>query len=459
MRQLPTLLRAALLSLAGVSLASAQGSFHTDIYSDSALPGSGTLAVFVEYPDKYDSRHRAGAPVVLYSPGGVTNTGSFGPDQILEGLVELGFVSVRFLLPGGSFATYSSGGIYDNRSTACTSAMRDALLYAAGRATDTAGLTILDRVAHANLNNVGIFASSNGGPLATNTIALHGKALSLPHWLVGWENPSCAQTIITDAGRPDLDPDSATDSDGNGVPGDDGKNLSYYGYSPTTLAIDYSSIIRDGQILLLDRDGDGQATFLGPPGNPRYDVDGNGILDIDEDFPIKGFMYDDGGGTRLYLSRQARAACDDLGVALPGTYASTEACAEYWRTRENAGSSYFAGRACPQTAVMLIYSEQDHVQVADDKPHIAQAYMGWQAAGNWARLNPDAAYIGLAYSGTFGGAVPPGTPDNAANCPLPANMNGSAFPSNVLAGKNYLTLGGCVEMADRLEYDKWNNDL
>jgi hypothetical protein len=38
-------------------------------------------------------------------------------------------------------------------------------------------------------------------------------------------------------------------------------------------------------------------------------------------------------------------------------------------------------------------------------------------------------------------------------------MTGSAFPSNVLAGKHYLVLGGCAEMDDRVEYGKWADDL
>jgi hypothetical protein len=459
MRNLLPALPAWVLLLLSASTVHAQGAFNTDIPSASALPGSGTLAVFVEYPAKHASRHRSGAPVFVYSPGGVTNTGSFGFDPILTDLVALGFVSVRFLLPGGNYAGYASGGTYDNRSSVCIEALNDVLLYAAGRSTDMAGLTIHDRVAHTNTDNVGIFASSNGGPLATNTIAVHGKATRLPHWLVGWENPTCAQTIITDAGRPGLDPDTNVDGDGNGLPGDDGKNLSYFGHSPTSLAIDYSSIIMDWPVLLLDRDGDGSNTFLGPPGNPTYDTDGNGVLDEDEDYPLKSFSYDDGTGIKLYLSPQAREACDFLGVSLPTIYASADACAEYWRSRENAGSSLIAGRAHPNLAVMLIYSEQDHVQVADDKPHIAQAYMGWRAAGNWARLNPDAKYIGLAFSGTYGGATPPGTPDNLANCPLPADMIGSAFPSNIPTSKQLLTVGGCAEMADRVEYGKWVDDL
>ena len=44
--------------------------------------------------------------------------------------------------------------------------------------------------------------------------------------------------------------------------------------------------------------------------------------------------------------------------------------------------------------VMLVFAQNDHAQVAQDKPHIHQLYQGFRfEARLWVRLNPDRVYV------------------------------------------------------------------
>jgi hypothetical protein len=150
--------------------------------SESA-PGKG-LAVNVIYPKK--PRYKDGAPVAVIVPGGA------GPDGLGFDMhsAQMGFVEVRFAFPGGGHGKFTSSGIYDYRGAECQKALRDVLLFAAGRMLDTEGRKIGELVpVKVSGSNIGIVGWSNGGNIALVTMSKYASDLQFLCWAAFYECP------------------------------------------------------------------------------------------------------------------------------------------------------------------------------------------------------------------------------------------------------------------------------
>src|SRR5439155_16329367 len=131
--------------------------------SESEL-GQG-IAVNMIYPEKL--RYKDGAPVVVVVGAG---HGASGLDFSMHA-AQAGFVEVRFAFPGGGKAGLQSGGIYDNRGAQSQQALRDVLLFAAGKLADTEQRMINDLVPIKIYNSqVGVVGWSNGGNIVAVTL-------------------------------------------------------------------------------------------------------------------------------------------------------------------------------------------------------------------------------------------------------------------------------------------------
>src|SRR5262249_37408822 len=129
-----------------------------------AAPGKG-IAVNVIYPAK--PRYPEGAPVVVVVPGG---NGADGLEFSMHA-AQAGFAEVRFAFPGGGSASFSSGGIYDNRGLESQQALKDVLQFAGGKIRDTQGKTIGELVpTKVATGNVGMVGWANGGNIALVTL-------------------------------------------------------------------------------------------------------------------------------------------------------------------------------------------------------------------------------------------------------------------------------------------------
>jgi hypothetical protein len=150
--------------------------------SDSA-PGKG-LAVNIIYPKT--PRYADGAPVVVVAPGGG------GPDGLGFEIhaAQVGFVEVRFAFPGGGHGKFTSSGIYDYRGVESQKALRDVLLFAAGKQRDSEGKQIYDLLpTKVSRNNVGIVGWSNGGNIALVTMYKYADQLQFINWIAFYESP------------------------------------------------------------------------------------------------------------------------------------------------------------------------------------------------------------------------------------------------------------------------------
>ncbi|HEY9715448.1 MAG TPA: hypothetical protein V6C72_18385 [Chroococcales cyanobacterium] len=157
-------------------------SVSTYIPSESA-PGDG-IAVNIIIPEK--PRYKDGAPVVVVVPGGD------GPNGLTFTMhsAQVGCLEVRLAFPGGGVKGFMSSGIADYRGVESQVALKDVLLFAAGKSTDNKGRHINDLVPMKVMtSDLGIVGWSNGGNIALVTMARFADQLGFISWLTFYESP------------------------------------------------------------------------------------------------------------------------------------------------------------------------------------------------------------------------------------------------------------------------------
>ena len=399
-------------------------------------------------------RYIDGSPVVVTVQGGFSFRGFQNPLDLYH---KFGITFITFLFPGGvdPSSGRTSDGIYDARGPNCLVALYDVLRFAHGDLSDTGGRKITDITEFpVDTSVVGMVAFSNGGNLTVNVLDFWGDSLGFVDYLVNWESPTSSQIILSELGGRDCD--SARDGNGNGFFNDDRVNPHYLAYGDTSCAVDYSRLRYDSSFppdsaVFLDGNGNNSLDLIHTPCTWE-DVNNNGVIDYGEDFRLSRFHYP--GMSKWFYSREATYALDSILTSWPSIIATPVEADTFWWWREAVMHFDNAALKVPGIKVMLIFSEDDHVQATLDKAHIHQAYAGWRRNGIWVRLNPDEAYTRDIHP-----PIPPGGPDNPANT-APTNwnlVNSWAVPEiyNSLA----FAAAGVAEMCDRVKFNVWTNDL
>ena len=385
---------------------------EADVDLPSISTGSplGTLALRVDYPS--NTRYADGAPVIIWVHGGY-DEGRLQPELPPE-VDDL--VVIYFLFPGGENVPRGrrSDGVYDYRGLDSILALRDVILFAAGERTDNQNRTIGDIVGVPVLHdNIGLVGKSNSGNIAAAVALLHGSDLEGHlRYLIQWETPISSQFAVRDLGRPLLEP-------GQGVQGEY-ENPRRLGYGPSAVPVDFDDLAHDLSSSLYrvfhDGNGDGRYTTVARPGDglPTPDLDLDGVLDLDEDFPLD--TYPSADGTRHYSRSVTQALLDRnvFGVNWPDGIATPGEAAAFWDLREGVRLLPPAIARMPELEGMILASVRDHVQAPLDKPHIRQAFGAWRSSGAWVQINPDAGYL-IAVDGRLGGRTD--LPANSPNTP------------------------------------------
>ncbi|HHS96794.1 MAG TPA: hypothetical protein ENK08_02690, partial [Chloroflexi bacterium] len=264
-------------------------SVDIDLPSESTGSPQGTLALRVYAPAPGHARYPEGAPVVIQVTGGDA-PGFLGNDLPPE---ADDLVTITLVFPGGTDPTSdrTSDGVYDHRGPQSIAALRDVVLYAAGQLTDDQGRTIDEIVPVPVLHDdIGLIGFSNGGNIVVAVAAFHGDELA-PYlrYIVQWESPVSSQIATVDLGRVRMQCPPGKRG------GDNLVNPRYTAYGPYTLEVDYSDLAYDPSNpvfpLFHDGNGDGVYTTVEDPatGCRTPDLDLDGVLERDEDFPLGAY--------------------------------------------------------------------------------------------------------------------------------------------------------------------------
>lgn len=357
---------------------------------------------------------------------------------------------IYFLFPGG--IDHETGrrpdGIYDHRGMNCIKALRDVILYASGKLSDVYGRKIDDVISTPILhNNIGLIGVSNGGNIVIATPAIYGDEMKdYLKYIIQWESPVSSQIATVDLGpiRFDCTPNNFV-------------NPRYISYNPLFLEVDFSDICYNASESVYkvfhDGNGDKHYTTITRPdtGLPTPDLNLNGVLELNEDFPLSSYT----DGKKDFYSRSVTHALADNNVfsEWPDDIANPEEADSYWNLREAVRLYSDAIKNIPDLRGMILASSKDHVQSAPDKPHIHQAFDGWNNSNAWVKINPSPHYL-IEIDSSL--AERDDLPNNKPNIP-PSNWSiyDYCIPEDIPDG--IYQLASIHEMADRVYYNRWHN--
>ncbi|MBT3985688.1 hypothetical protein HOD38_02715 [archaeon] len=334
-----------------------------------------------------DPRYEEGAPIVVLIKGGYEEKDLYDDLQLHDTIV------VTFLFPGveDDKMGRESEGVYDYRGEDSIEALKYVILYSVGEIEDDDGKKINDVLDYALTSNVGAIGVSNGGNLPVASAALYGDELNgYLDYIIQWETPISSQVAARDLGEIVLEPLELTDSPRRG----EFFNPRYLGYGKKSIDVDYFDLTyNENSLFEIFHDGnmDGKYTYEMVDGKPNPDLNGNGELSMDEDFPLDYFP----DGEKRYYSLPVTQALLDFGVfkEWPENIATVEEAEDYWKIRESVQLYSAAMNNMPDLKAMFLANVEDHVQSNPHKSHVRQAFDGWNDNGAWIQINPDPEYI------------------------------------------------------------------
>lgn len=394
------------------------------------------IAVMVASP--VQARYENGAGVVVVVSPFFTDASGFVTDP---DLTSLGLIQVSYLWPGKTDESTGarSTGEFDYGGEQSLRALRDVIRFAAGRIPDRGRHYIGSLTDVPPLTDeVGLYAFSHAGMAAVNVLARYGGQLPGVEYLVGRENPTVDSLACLEIGY--------RDDDGQPV------HNPFYSfpasYSPGGLAVNYSNLRWDPAY------NNPHTNFTG---HPYLDLDGNGAVSPADH--VFGWRVPVMFGKRYYSTALTQALLDNGALTLlgwPVDLATPEEAAEAWRIRLSPNRYMSLSAEKPNLKVMLIFAVDDHLQVAQDKPHIHQAFQGFRFdAGLWVRLNPDRSYVQALLPGS--GLDFPDTPANTQ--PLDwLQIDTYAYP-NLGEANRLVPLAAVAEMADRAHAGRWDENF
>ena len=391
--------------------------------------GIGDIAVLISLPKQ--PRYDDGAPIVFdvstWFAGLVGFHDKFDANKI-------GAINVNHLWPGNCDHMYDacSDGENDYGGPEALASLRDAIRFAVGQIPNTDGYYLNELLEFKPLlDNVGLYASSHSGVVATNVMAYYGDEFPEIKYFIGRENPTLPEMYPLEIGH----------WDERHVP----VNNPFYepdGYALDSIDVDYSTVgwIQNAEY---------------PEGRPYHEVPGGQDYVLDDKGPN---MW----GKRFFSIGLTEAIWENEGFTAetwPEDVATPGMVNDIWPYRTAATNYPLLTETLPDDfKVMLVFSYDDHVQVAQDRPHIRQAYDGFaKTAGvDWVRLNPDLAYAQQQITDANEIAFS----DNDVNTE-PEEWGSSRSWGHPYNGTTIepMSLAGMAEMCDRVYFGNWSDNL
>ncbi|RLF12915.1 MAG: hypothetical protein DRJ62_01390 [Thermoprotei archaeon] len=428
--------------------------------------GEKGVVVKMIYPK--EPRYPEGAPIAIYVQGGVKpgHLGFQTPDWDPHGMIWIFFIypggSQEINMPGIGSTLLSSGGVYDYRGDACYEALYAVIQFAEGKLANTAGKTISDYLPYRPLtDNIGLYGSSYGGAMAALLFAKYASGLEGVKYVVFYESPPIDFLVTGDLGWVSDDPDPEVDADGDGLPWNDYRNPNYVvgSCTETSCTMDLSTLRFDLEVgFYLDNDGDGKPTYRRVGPRLVTDVDDSGAIEEDEDFIFKYWTVNLSGSERRVYSTLVMNAAEDLGLlsSLPSSIMNLEETEEFWYWRALGYHYDEVASNAPWLKFMELGFAKEHICPSPDYPNIVVNYNAFRSRGFWIRLNPDKCYLDY----VAGRSVEASDNDACMEIDFTNIVDHVLWDMKMnFEERNLIEMASMLEMADRVYYDCWDENL
>lgn len=407
----------------------------------SSVAGDTGLALRIDIPP--GGRFGDRAPIAIITPGGFSGNG-IAKDS--PGLVNYGFIEIRYNFPGFSTGEHHSGGTYDFRGARSLEAIRDVILFAMNELQDT-NSKFLSEYSYPVIpdhENMGLIAYSYGGVTNINTAGVFGGDFPSLAWILNWESPVGDGMPNAEAGawpsalRP-FNP------------------LLNFAYNPDNGEWDLSSLNYDENIAIPVVDHLNDTVF----GGLYFDFNGDDVVNYGLDFIPYPLVFDTGMGYRAFYSERLvqKAIQENIFPQNPPSHiVNYQGTKNFWKYRNGDYWIDSLVTKLPDLLFMVVASDTDHVQTTPDHPHVLNQYRKFgNANAKFWRLNPDSSYISYVL-----GYYEPTAVDNDAY----AVYNHHTIRDCMEPGGKYSLLGRAVsvpaaacELADRREYNVYTAQL
>jgi hypothetical protein len=397
----------------------------------------GKIAVLIASPSS--ARFAEGAGVVLVVSPIYPQISSF---MTTPDVTSLGLIQVTYLWPGSTdrITQAHSDGTFDDGGAQSLEVLQGVIEFATGHLPDVDDRPISSLISLPVLTGeLGLYAYSDAGFAAVDTLATYGDPENpLVQYYIGRENPTQDILACLELGY--------WNSSGLAV----FNPLYHYpaSYSPTQITPNYSSARWDPSYT------DSQSSAVG---RPYLDLDGSKSLTAG-DFIFSGNVPVI-NGKRMYSAALTEALLKGGSLSLPDwppDLATPQEAADFWGAREFITRYNDLRNNAPDLEVMLVFAQNDSLQVAADKPHIHQAFQEFRFEDlYWVRLNPDRSYVQSLLPNA--GMDFPDTPANTQPSDW-SQINSYAYPASV-AANTFVPLAAVAEMADRTHTDRWDENL
>ncbi len=427
------------------------------------------LTVVLTWPTEGNTAWADGAPVAVMVPPAFNTNGSWGREGFSPGISAAGgMAEVSVVLPGMNVEGHTTSGPFDYGGESSVTAVREAVRFATGELLDTEGRSVRELSGVPVCNDQVVLSSrSAGGLVSARAMARDADILGdLVIGLVAHEPPSLPSFVGPEVGAVWMDPDITSDDNGNGLAWDEGRNASLReddcdeSSCPTDLStlswsddvaidqlFDSESVHSPPGVFYLDRDGSGVLDLL--DGHP--DLDGNGVIDIDEDTVLPPLQIRIGGGgssQRHAYSPRVIAAAQEGGLfdasGWPSHVDDPAINSEFWSTRHMVRSTASAAES-REWGFGLVYREVPHAASLRHRSGVRLVYDAAFARGNHVRYNaPD--NVVRCILGDSGPDDWNGGPGSEAEVD-PRDMAEAAFPASVSL-QDAMTLGVAAMLWD-----------
>lgn len=422
-----------------ISLNAQYDSVYTNIPSSTAVDTGLALRIDIPITGRFENR----APVAIITPGGFAGNGIAKESP---GLVNHGFIEIRYNFPGYATGTHHSGGESDFRGLQSLKAVRDVILFALGKNPDTNGIYIYQIVNPVipGYDNTGLIAYSYGGVTNINAAGVFGEDFPELAWILNWESP------VGD-GMPNAEAGAWSSALRPFNP------LSNIAYNPDNGEWNLESLKYNSDIAIPVVDHLNDTVF----GGFYFDFNGDDVVNYGKDFIPYPLVFYMGSGYKAFYSERIthKATVDNIFPPNPPSHiVDYEETKEFWQYRNGDYWIDSLVNKLPDLLFMVTASDSDHVQTAPDHPHVLNQYKKFgNASAKFLRINPDSSYVSYIL-----GYNEPAAKDNDAY----AVYNHLTIRDCFEPGGKYSLLGkavsvpaGACELADRKEYNIYTPQL